>query len=78
MHLINKCELPDYTFDYQLIILDHIISLRLGYLKKLISDAGPRVRLLPPYREHLSQAFAKQFMRVGLPNGLPLDNPYKK
>jgi hypothetical protein len=27
----------------------------------------PRLRLLPPYREHLSQAFARYFMRVGLP-----------
>jgi hypothetical protein len=29
--------------------------------------AQPRLRLLPPYREHLSQAFARFFMRVGLP-----------
>ncbi len=27
----------------------------------------PRLRLLPPYREHLSQAFARFFMRVVLP-----------
>ncbi|MCI0456552.1 MAG: hypothetical protein L0Z62_06185, partial [Gemmataceae bacterium] len=26
-----------------------------------------RLRLRPPYREHLSQAFARFFMRVGLP-----------
>jgi len=29
--------------------------------------SGDRLRLLPPYREHLSQAFARFFMRVGLP-----------
>jgi hypothetical protein len=28
---------------------------------------GKRLRLLPPYREHLAQAFARFFMRVGLP-----------
>jgi len=33
----------------------------------LIQRAVPRLRLLPPYREHLSQAFARFFMRVGLP-----------
>jgi hypothetical protein len=27
----------------------------------------PRPQLLPPYREHRSQAFARFFMRVGLP-----------
>lgn len=29
-----------------------------------------RLRLLPPYREHLSQAFARFFMRVGLPTSI--------
>ncbi len=33
-----------------------------------------RLRLLPPYREHLSQAFARYFMRVGLP--APLDRTW--
>jgi hypothetical protein len=32
---------------------------------------GRRLRLLPPYREHLSQAFARFFMRVGLPVDIP-------
>ena len=31
----------------------------------------PRFRLLPPYREHLSQAFARFIMRVGLPSDIP-------
>jgi hypothetical protein len=29
------------------------------------------VRLLPPYREHLAQAFARFFIRVGLPVDVP-------
>jgi len=32
-------------------------------------------RRLPPYREHLSQAFARYFMRVGLPQDI---TPFKK
>jgi hypothetical protein len=36
----------------------------------LKSRAQGRLRLLPPYREHLSQAFARFFMRVGLPSGV--------
>jgi len=36
-----------------------------------VSQVGERVRLLPPYREHLSQAFARYFMRVGLPEDIP-------
>ena len=30
--------------------------------------AGPRLRLRSPYREHLAQALARSFMRVGLPH----------
>ena len=30
-------------------------------------SAGPRLRLRSPYREYLAQAFARYFMRVGLP-----------
>ena len=39
-----------------------------AYLETLLSARGEqRLRLEPPYREHLSQAFARFFMRVGLP-----------
>ena len=32
---------------------------------------GNRLRLCPPYREHLAQSFARFFMRVGLPIDIP-------
>jgi len=37
------------------------------------ATAGNRLRMLPPYREHLAQAFARFFMRVGLPVDIPED-----
>ena len=37
-------------------------------LEAQLRHAGrPRLRLRPPYVEYLSQAFARYFMRVGLP-----------
>jgi hypothetical protein len=42
-----------------------------GFLTKLANRRGNRARLLPPYREHLSQSFARYFMRVGLPVDIP-------
>jgi hypothetical protein len=43
-----------------------IYSLPLAFLKSWVEKSGqPRLRLCPPYREHLSQAFARFFMRVG-------------
>lgn len=37
------------------------------------ATVGNRLRMLPPYREHLAQAFARFFMRVGLPVDIPDD-----
>ena len=43
------------------------------YLEPLYAQrAKSRLRLRPPYREHLSQAFARFFMRVGLPQAVTL------
>jgi hypothetical protein len=39
-----------------------------GYVEAFADQTGNRLRLLPPYREHVSQAFARFFMRVGLPH----------
>jgi hypothetical protein len=46
-----------------------VFSLPKAFLRE---RASPRhLRLLPPYREHLSQSFARFFMRVGLPKDIP-------
>lgn len=44
------------------------------YVESLLLARGEcRLRLRPPYREHLSQAFARFFMRVGLPQAVRPD-----
>ncbi|MCA9441610.1 MAG: hypothetical protein KC964_12445 [Candidatus Omnitrophica bacterium] len=53
-----------------------VYSLPREFVETLLSEERvTRVRLLAPYREHLSQAFARFFMRVGLPvpTGCTLD-----
>ncbi len=47
-----------------------IYSLPRVFLESWARMQGSRTRLLPPYREHLSQSFARFFMRVGLPSAL--------
>ena len=74
-HLLNKCDLKGHEFEYQVIDLTRIFSVPYGFLKKVAQHEGKRIRLLPPYREHLSQSFARRFMRVGLPIDLPRDYP---
>jgi hypothetical protein len=52
----------------RLVDFHEILSLPRVFLEHWTMRVGvPRLRLLPPYREHLSQAFARYFMRVGLP-----------
>jgi hypothetical protein len=55
----------------QVVQFSKVYSLPVDFLQSwVITEAAPRVRLLPPYREHLSQAFARFFMRVGLPQDI--------
>jgi hypothetical protein len=54
-----------------LIDFHEILSLPRVFLEIwTMRTAVPRLRLLPPYREHLSQAFARYFMRVCLPSNI--------
>jgi hypothetical protein len=49
-----------------------VFSLPMEYVQRHAENQGSRLRLRPPYREHLSQAFARFFMRVGLPQNIEL------
>lgn len=76
LHIISESSLQGHTFPYQVIYLRKVFASPLRVAKTHALNQGPRVRLRPPYREHLGQAFARQFMRVGLPEDLPRENPY--
>ncbi len=51
-----------------------IYSLPFDFLSNHAAKVEQRWRLKSPYLEHFSQAFARFFMRVGLPSGVP---PFK-
>lgn len=69
-HLLNKNEKKGLD-DYMVVDFRYVYGIHLNYLKEYIEKQETRIRLLPPYREHLSQAFARFFMRVGLPTDIP-------
>jgi len=73
-HMLNKCEISGFETNYQIVDFKNTYAVHLDFLKEFVTTVGKRVRLLPPYREHLSQAFARFFMRVGLPADIP---PFK-
>ncbi|MHC4402294.1 MAG: hypothetical protein ACYTG0_21730 [Planctomycetota bacterium] len=74
-HLLNKCEIPGHKLDYMLVDLRKVFTLSVDAAREVAAEGSKqRVRLQPPYREHLAQAFARFFMRVGLPVEIP---PFK-
>jgi hypothetical protein len=68
--LLNKCDLQNFEREWRIVDFGEIHSIPIFEVREHLSRA-PHLRLLPPYREHLSQAFARFFMRVGLPLDIP-------
>lgn len=66
--MLNGETTGSITVEHRIVDFHEIFSVPKVFLESLITHRNePRIRLLPPYREHLSQAFARYFMRVGLP-----------
>jgi hypothetical protein len=72
--MISSSDLSGFEHEIRIIDLQQIYSLPVSFLRA-ISVKEKHLRLLPPYREHLSQSFARVFMRVGLPIDIP---PFNK
>ncbi|MDK2600157.1 hypothetical protein QO179_18410 [Bacillus stercoris] len=69
-HLLNKYVTPDgeNELDYKVVLLRESFTLPKEALEAQVREnKNKRFRLLPPYREHLSQAYARNFFRIGLP-----------
>jgi hypothetical protein len=72
----NQCFLNSFDqsappLELRVVDFHDIFTLPREFLEAFLADRkAPRLRLLPPYREHLSQSFARFFMRVGLPQSL--------
>lgn len=75
LHLLN-CYQPakkgDLSFEHHIVEFKNLFSVPVNIAREVAVTNGERLRLLPPYREHLSQAFARYFMRVGLPSDIKL------
>jgi hypothetical protein len=66
--MLNAGEAGGVVTEHRIVDFHEIYTVPVLFLQKwLVTEDQNRIRLLPPYREHLSQAFARYFMRVGLP-----------
>jgi hypothetical protein len=70
-HLLNKCSLKEFERDFVVVDFKNVYGVPFEFLKELTQKEEKRLALMAPYKEHLSQAFARFFMRVGLPIDIP-------
>ena len=68
LSILNTGESGDLKTEHRVVDFHDVYTIPRSFRESLLKQRGrPRLRLNPPYREHLSQAFARFFMRVGLP-----------
>lgn len=71
LHILGSPSNPDNNREALVVDFREIYSLPYEYLLKHATQLGARSRLKSPFLEHFSQAFARFFMRVGLPSSIP-------
>lgn len=69
-HLLDESSIEGHISEYKVVDFRNVYAVPKETLLELI-EKEERIRLVSPYREHLSQAFARFFMRVGLPSDIP-------
>lgn len=62
----------EISMGIRIVDFGRIFSLPKSFVSQFAASQGRRLRLRSPYREHLSQSFARFFMRVGLPQDIQL------
>jgi hypothetical protein len=70
-HLLNSSSLAVLPTGFLVVDFRSQFAVNSLTLNSLAAAQKPRLRLLPPYREHLAQALARFYMRVGLPIDIP-------
>lgn len=71
LHLLASPSDPADNGKALVVDFREIYSLPHDYLMRRVGDLESHYRLRSPYLEHFSQAFARYFMRVGLPSDIP-------
>lgn len=68
LSILNSLNDSAINMDLRIVEFHEVYTAPRLFLESLLDRRQqPWLRLSPPYREHLSQAFARFFMRVGLP-----------
>lgn len=71
LHMIAAAQESSLDTEIRVVDFRYVALASLSYARRSARQEGRRLRLKSPYVEHLSQAFARFFMRVGLPGDIP-------
>ena len=71
LHLLKPCELTGFKTDFLVVDFRAVFSVSYESIVELVQKSKQRLRLSPPYREHLAHAFGRFVTRVGLPEDIP-------
>lgn len=72
-HLLNEANQDGLGIGLGVVDFHEVYTAPTTRIREFAKECGKRLRLRPPYKEHLSQAFARFFMRVGLPIDIPME-----
>jgi hypothetical protein len=68
LSVLNSGRGSTMSTDHRIVDFHDVYTVPRSFVETILHERkASRLRLRPPYREHLSQAFARYFMRVGLP-----------
>jgi hypothetical protein len=69
--MLNLRRQAPLAIEHRIVDFHEVFTVPRSFLESFVRQrGGERLQLLSPYREHLSQAFARFFMRVGLPTNV--------
>lgn len=77
-HLLNEASQDGIEIGLGIVDFHTVHTAPSEHVRAFVTKAGPRLRLRPPYKEHLGQAFARFFMRIGLPVDIPKEKLKQK
>ena len=77
-HLLNEASQDGLNIGLGVVDFHEIYTTPTELVREFAKVIEKRLRLLPPYREHLAQSFARFFMRVGLPTPIAKEKVAKK
>ncbi|HKI03756.1 MAG TPA: hypothetical protein VKK31_17380 [Thermoanaerobaculia bacterium] len=65
--LLAASDLSEFPMGLRMVDFNRLFQIPRSFVDACVAEQWPRLRMNPPYREHLAQSFGTCFTRIGLP-----------